>query len=67
VSGLLVIAMKACGGVLRALRIASLKARAVLPEAESETTVVDERSAQVLDHGISGSACEGCKANSPRT
>jgi hypothetical protein len=63
-----VIATKARGGVRRALSTASLKALAVLPEAEREITIVDDRSAcEEARQGISGSACEGCKADSPRT
>lgn len=47
VSGLLVIAVKTSGPVdaARVLRRASLKARAVLPEAEREITAVLRRSA----------------------
>lgn len=70
VAGLLVIATKACGGFSgRALRMASLKARAVLPEAEREMTVVEAKESARLGHGVSGSGCEdeGCRASGPRT
>ena len=62
---MLVMATNACGGIWRALRTASLKALAVLPEAESEIIAVDSKRSARAGQMVSGS--EGCKPNRPRT